>query len=49
MIVFILAYGVSSQAIIDPYREFRAKCYKTFWALNFVLLPVAIDIKLFPA
>ena len=23
LIVFILAYGVSSQAIIDPYREFK--------------------------
>ena len=25
LIVFILAYGVSSQAIIDPYREFSAE------------------------
>ena len=38
LIIFILAYGVANQAIIDPYRDFN---WVDFWKLLFqiVFLP----------
>jgi hypothetical protein len=38
LIVFILAYGVSSQAIIDPYREFKAENFGPL-LFNIIFLP----------
>ena len=38
LIVFILAYGVSSQAIIDPYREFSLENFGPL-LFNIIFLP----------